>query len=239
MKSQTKTDEPRCWAVIPAAGSGRRMGGQVAKQYLELAGLPVIHWAIKPFSEEPRVAGIVVVLASGDRLWAECAPRIEHKLLLTTQGGSDRARSVRNGLAALAEHAAPKDWILVHDAARPCLSGKDLHCLLAKLWDDPVGGLLAAPVRDTLKREIHDSGCVAATVSRADMWLALTPQMFRYQALCDALDAAITEGATVTDESAAIERSGVRPHLVESRPHNLKITYPQDLLIAERMLERA
>lgn len=238
MSKTTDNDASTCWAVIPAAGSGERMGSGVAKQYLSVAGHPVICWALRPFLAESRVSGVVVVLAPGDREWSECAPDTGDKLFLTTQGGSERAESVRNGLRALEAYAQPADWVLVHDAARPCLAAEDLTCLLGKLWDDDVGGLLALPVRDTLKQEVPGAGTVQATVARRGMWLAQTPQMFRYQVLCDALDAAIASGERVTDESAAIERAGLSPRLVEARPHNLKITYPQDLGIAEHLLPR-
>lgn len=236
MNRQSKSSEVRCWAIIPAAGSGTRMGASVGKQYLCIAGQPVIHWAMQPFLDEPRVSGLVVVLAPGDSQWSECAPRAGDKLFLTAHGGSERAISVRNGLRALAAHARAADWVLIHDAARPCLAAADLDCLLGRLWDDEVGGLLASPVRDTLKKAAADSCVVQATMSRARMWLAQTPQMFRFAALCEALDSAIAADAAVTDESSAMELAGYSPHLIASRPHNLKITYPQDLRIAERIL---
>lgn len=236
MSNRKKTEPPVCWAVLPAAGSGQRMGSAVAKQYLTLAGRPVICWAIEPFLQESRVRGIVVVVAPGDRQWNACIPEQSDKLLLTTQGGSDRARSVRNGLAALAGRARDQDWVLVHDAARPCLAAADLDCLLGRLWDDEVGGLLALPVRDTLKQEADSSARVAQTISRRGKWLALTPQMFRYAQLRDALDAALAGGQEITDEASAMELAGHAPRLVEARPHNLKITYPQDLGFAENLL---
>ncbi len=236
MSRRSKTERPACWAILPAAGSGTRMGGEQPKQYLMLSGRPVIRWALEPFLRESRVEGVVVVVAPGDRQWNGCMPEPEETLLLTTQGGSDRARSVRNGLEALAGRAHDDDWVLVHDAARPCLSEAELDCLLSRLWDDALGGLLALPVRDTLKRERERSARVEATVPRQGMWLALTPQMFRYRMLKDALDAALAAGEALPDEAAAMEQAGFAPRLVEARPHNLKITYPQDLGLAEKVL---
>lgn len=235
-KSQNKNSDVRCWAIIPAAGSGTRMGAHVSKQYLCIAGQPVIHWAMQPFLDEPRVSGLVVVLAPDDSQWSECAPKAGDKLFLTAHGGSDRAISVRNGLRALAGHAKPGDWVLIHDAARPCLSAADLDCLLGRLWEDEVGGLLASPVRDTLKKAADLGGVVQSTMPRTGMWLAQTPQMFRFAALCEALDSALAGDLAVTDESSAMELAGYSPHLIESRPHNFKITYPQDLRIAEWIL---
>ena len=233
-----KSEAPRCWAILPAAGAGRRMGERIAKQYLQLAGHPVIHWAMQPLLVEPRVSGLVVVLAQGDRNWPGYSPASSDKLFLTAQGGSERYQSVRNGLQALREHADNNDWVLVHDAVRPCLPAGDLDCLLGRLWEDEVGGLLAVPVRDTMKEEgVDTDACrVARTVPRVRMWLALTPQMFRYGLLCDALDQAIASGLEITDEAAAIEHAGYSPRLVEGHSANLKITFPQDLLLAEALL---
>ncbi len=214
------------------------MGEPIAKQYLPLGGHPVIHWSLQPLLAEPRISGVVVVLAQDDCEWADYALDEPGKLFLTTHGGSERYDSVRNGLHALRPHADDDDWVLVHDAVRPCLLAGDLDCLLGRLWDDEVGGLLALPVRDTMKEEADGTCRVARTVPRAHIWLALTPQMFRYGLLCRALDHAIAVGAEVTDESAAVELAGFAPRLVEGHSGNLKITYPQDLLLAEALLAR-
>lgn len=234
--SRGRNEHPGCWAILPSAGTGTRMGGVQPKQYLTIAGRPVIRWALEPFLREARVSGVVVVVAPGDRQWNSCMPETDATLLLTTQGGSDRARSVRNGLAALAGHAQDDDWVLVHDAARPCLTDHELDYLLSRLWDDELGGLLALPVRDTLKLELEQSGRIERTIPRQGMWLALTPQMFRYRMLVDALDSALGKGVTITDEAAAMEAAGYQPRLVEARPNNLKITFPQDLGLAEKFL---
>jgi 2-C-methyl-D-erythritol 4-phosphate cytidylyltransferase len=152
-------------------------------------------------------------------------------------GGAERGQSVRNGLEALREWAGPDDWVLVHDAVRPCLCTEDLDRLLAELDDDPVGGLLAVPVRDTLK-QADATGRVATTVDRAQLWHALTPQMFRLGLLCDALQSALARGLRVTDEAAAMEAAGFSPRLVEGRADNVKITRPEDLALAEFYLTR-
>jgi len=197
------------WVIIPAAGSGRRMGASDRpKQYLPLAGLTVIEWAAAPFLRHPDCSSIVIVLARADAFWPE---------------------------SALAMSAQPDDWVLVHDAARPCLSDEDLNRLISALQDDPVGGLLAAPVADTLKRA-DEEGYVAATVPRQGLWRALTPQMFRFQVLQRALANALERGATVTDESQAIELLGLRPKLIAASGDNSKITTPKDLDHAARVL---
>jgi 2-C-methyl-D-erythritol 4-phosphate cytidylyltransferase len=210
------------------------MGSAVPKQYLPLAGRVVIEWTLDCFMQTPSIDGVIVALAEGDPYWAalELHP---HTSLLTAPGGAERADSVRNALDVLAIQAEPEDWVLVHDAARPCLHPDDLARLLDTLADDPVGGLLAAPVRDTLKRE-DGEGCVAQTEDRTGLWHALTPQMFRLGLLRAALARAAADGVTVTDEAGAVERLGASPRLVEGRMDNIKITHPEDLGLAERLL---
>jgi 2-C-methyl-D-erythritol 4-phosphate cytidylyltransferase len=225
---------PRHVALIPAAGAGSRMAAGVPKQYLPLRGEPLIAHALRALAREPRIARIVVVLAGTDRHWAgydwsEWAGRLD----VVRVGGASRAESVRNGLAAMAGGCEDDDWVLVHDAARPCLARPLLARLIDEAGRDPVGGLLAVPVADTLKRA-SDSGRVLATEPRAGLWQAQTPQMFRYATLRRALDAA---GAEVTDESSAIERLGLAPLLVEADSRNLKVTFPRDLQLAELILE--
>ena len=154
------------------------MGSGVAKQYLCIAGKPVIRWAIQPFLDDARVSGMVVVLAPGDRHWSACAPNAGDKLFLTEHGGSKRVHSVRNGLRALERYAQPRDWILIHDAARPCLTLDDLDCLLGRLWDDEGCVQLALRVRVTHKQESDEECVVAFTLGPAWVWLAQTPQMF-------------------------------------------------------------
>ena len=223
----------RYWALIPAAGIGKRMGSAIPKQYLPLAGRPVIAHALTTLLDHPRVAGAVVAIGAEDAWWPTVAAGLTAATpLWVVTGGAERCHSVLNGLETLRERADSTDWVLVHDAARPCLTAKDVDRLLAELADDPVGGLLAVPVRDTLK-QADATGRVAATVDRSQLWHALTPQMFRLGMLHEALRAALARGLLVTDEAAALEAAGLTPRLVEGRADNLKITRPEDLALAE------
>ncbi|MDS4040878.1 MAG: 2-C-methyl-D-erythritol 4-phosphate cytidylyltransferase [Candidatus Competibacter sp.] len=223
----------RYWAMVPAAGAGKRMGSPIPKQYLPLAGRPVILHTLDTLLRHPRLAGVIVAISAGDEWWPEVAVDLATvKPLRVVTGGVERCHSVLNGLNALREQADPVDWVLVHDAARPCLTAGDLDRLVETLADDPVGGLLAVPVRDTLK-QADDAGRAATTVDRSRLWHALTPQMFRLGMLHDALRAALIRGLLVTDEAAAMEAAGFAPRLVEGRADNLKITRPEDLALAE------
>lgn len=224
---------PRAWAVVPAAGSGRRMGAATAKQYLPLRGRPLLTHALAPLLACERIDAVVLVVAADDMRWRECLPRDDR--LLTATGGAERCHSVGNGLGRLADRAADDDWVLVHDAARPCLSAAELDTLFSTLAADAVGGLLAVPLTDTLKAA-SESGRVARTLSREGLWRALTPQMFRYGLLRDALAATLAAGIAVTDEAAAIEHAGHRPVLVKGRVANIKVTGPEDLALAEAIL---
>lgn len=223
------------WVVIPAAGSGVRFGGDRPKQYLPLAGRTVIEWAIRPFLARRDIDGIAVVLSPSDTHW-QALDRLQDPVF-TVKGGAERARSVLNGLLAVRERADPADWVLVHDAARPCLTDEDLDRLLAAVGPKDAGGLLAVPAEDTLKRA--EGGLVESTVDRRAIWRALTPQMFRLGALIQALQAALASGATVTDESSAMEQAGARPRLVPGRGDNIKVTRPEDLPLAEFILAQA
>ena len=228
----------RHWALVPAAGAGRRMGSTVPKQYLPLLGRPVIAHALTILLDHPRIDGVVVAIDARDEWWPTVVADLDAaKPLLSARGGAERCHSVLNGLETLRERATPNGWVLVHDAARPCLTPTDLDRLLDELADDPVGGLLAAPVRDTLK-QADLAGRIAATVDRSRLWHALTPQMFRLGMLHDALRAALARGLLVTDEAAAMEAAGFAPRLIEGRADNLKITRPEDLALAEFFLSR-
>ncbi|WP_439537686.1 2-C-methyl-D-erythritol 4-phosphate cytidylyltransferase [Methyloversatilis sp.] len=223
---------PRHIALVPAAGSGSRFGAHLPKQYLPLAGKPLIHHALATLCAHPRIDRVVVVLSPDDLYWRDHDwSALGPKLMPVHCGGASRAVSVRNGLFELTGWARPDDWVLVHDAARPCLSGALLDTLITGLADDAVGGLLAVPVADTLKRA-DDHGRVASTVPRAAMWQAQTPQMFRLALLHDALD----RGTDVTDEASAIEAAGLAPKLVASSAGNLKVTWPEDMELAELIL---
>lgn len=223
----------RYWLVMPAAGASRRFGERVPKQYAPLHGRTLIEWALAPFLSDPRCAGVVVVIAPEDTWWPRVAERISP--VTVAPGGGERSESVRSGLQALNRKAQPGDWVLVHDAARPCLPPADRDRLLEQLGSHAVGGLLALPAADTLKRAKSDR-TVIETVDRADLWRAGTPQMFRYGRLCEALDLAHAGKRYPTDESQAIEWLGDHPMLVEGSAANIKVTSPQDLAIAEALL---
>jgi 2-C-methyl-D-erythritol 4-phosphate cytidylyltransferase len=211
-------------------------GALQPKQYLNVAGRALIEWALTPFLARADCAGCIVVLDHEDQRWRSLAIAADSRIATVT-GGAERADSVRAGLAALSAQAATDDWVLVHDAARPCLPATDLDTLLSTLWSDPVGGLLAAPVVDTLKRA-DDGGHVECTVARTSLWHALTPQMFRYGALVKALDAVAGARREVTDEAQAIEEAGLRPRLVAGSSDNLKVTVPDDLERVRRILSQ-
>lgn len=229
----------RYWLVMPAAGAGSRFGAATPKQYATLAGRTLIEWALAPFRADERCRAIVVALAAADPYWPRLGLR-DCATLRTVTGGAQRSHSVRCALTALAGEADVADWVLVHDAARPCLADEDLERLIAALAAHRVGGLLAVRAADTLKRaaDAAQGQAVEATVERAALWRALTPQMFRYGALCAALDAAHAAGRWPTDESQALEWQGEHPLLVEGSASNLKVTTADDLLLAAAVLER-
>ena len=222
-------------ALIPCAGTGSRAGTVQPKQYQPLAGRPLVMHTVQALAAVPRMASGWVILSPSDAFdWPEAGwPahfRREHC------GGASRAESVFNGLRAmLAAGLDPQDWVLVHDAARCLVLPQEVDRLMDVCRDDPVGGLLALPLPDTLKRET--GGRVAETVPREHKWLAQTPQMFRLQALHDALAAVADSGfAGITDEASAIERLGLQPRLVEGSAQNFKVTYPADFSLAEAVL---
>lgn len=223
----------RLWLVVPAAGQGRRMGADRPKQYLSLAGRPVMARTLSRLYAAFPAARLCLCLDADDaRFDPAWVPFADWR---RTPGGAERVDSVANALAAIAASAAQDDLVLVHDVARPCVTVEDLQRLLAALDDDPVGGLLAAPVADTMKRD-DGAGRVAATAPREGLWHALTPQGFRYGLLREALATAAARGLAVTDEASAVEALGLSPRLVSGRRDNLKITHPEDLLLAERVL---
>lgn len=225
----------RYFGLIPAAGRGSRFGGELPKQYQALRGRAILAYAVDALAIHTPLARVYVVHAEDDK---RCAQVTGPGYRLTTMpcGGATRAASVRNGLAALRGELTDEDWVLVHDAVRPCLPKDALRRLLEEVADDAVGGLLAMPVADTLKRE-DKNGRVAATEPRAGLWQAQTPQMFRYGVLWDAYQ---RSGALdATDEAEAVEKAGKQPKLVMGSSANFKITFPADLLIAEAILHAA
>lgn len=223
---------PRYFAIVPAAGSGSRFGAEKPKQYLSLLGRPLIHHTLAALVACPEIERVWVVLSPDDAEWSRHDwSDLGAKLETVRCGGATRADSVGNGLRAAAMVAADDDWVLVHDAARPCLSADMLAALLRELADDPVGGILAVPVADTLKRADADQR-VAATEPRDGLWQAQTPQMFRYGRLAEALE----NCRAVTDEAGAIEAMGHKPKLVKGDSTNLKVTFPADLALAAMIL---
>ena len=224
------------WALVPAAGSGRRFGGEVPKQYLQAASKPLLRHALEALLAHPGIDGAVVALADGDARWPGWTT-LHGKPVLACRGGAERADSVLAALAALPAGVADDALVLVHDAARPNLQAADIGALLEAAAAHPDGAILAAPVRDTLKRADAE-GRILATEPREALWRALTPQAFRRDLLLRALQAARDAGIVATDEAMAVERLGCRPRLVEGREDNLKVTTPADLALADFLLSR-
>ncbi len=213
------------------------MGADRPKQYLEIRGVPVIEYTVRTLLEVPRISGVVVVLGQGDDRWPAVAAGLQTgKPVVTARGGLERCHSVLNGLKPLKRLVSEDDWVLVHDAARPCLDPEDVNRLIDTVDDDTVGGILATPISDTVKRSKNGER-ISGTVPRSPLWSAQTPQMFRYRTLRSALEQAIFEGETVTDEAEAVERAGFEPMLVPGSPSNIKITRPQDLVLASFYLD--
>lgn len=237
----------RVFAVVPAAGRGERFdaasaghvaaGRSLPKQYASLMGATVLEWSLRSLLGESRIVGIVVVLSAGDTHGAGLIASLNDPRLRTAIGGASRQESVMNGLEALGNQAAADDWILVHDAARPCLSPGDVGTLIDALngGSGDCGAVLAAPIFDTVKRE--RGGVVGETLDRMGLWRALTPQAFGFAPLKAALGDAIQSGLTVTDEAQAMERMGNRPLLVKGSPFNIKVTHAEDLAAAAGILQ--
>ena len=228
--------EPGYWAIVPAAGSGSRMGAALPKQYLRLGDRTVLEHTLDTLLGVETLAGVVLVVAPDDSTWASIRPRYAGQALEVVSGGTERCHSVLNGLDALTGKAAASDWVLVHDAARPCVRSDDIRALLAGMDADCDGGLLGIPVADTMKRVAAD-GRVTATINRSGLWHALTPQMFRLEPLRDALRQAIAANHLVTDEASAMELAGYRPLMVQGHRDNIKITLPADLALAAFYLQ--
>jgi 2-C-methyl-D-erythritol 4-phosphate cytidylyltransferase len=227
------------WALIPAGGQGKRMQSAVPKQYLPLLGRPVILRAIERLCSHPRIQGMVIGVAPDDPHWPSLVGELKclSKFLGTAPGGETRAQTVLNGLKELTKHARPDDWVLVHDAVRPCVRHGDIDKLIEKVSEEGEGGLLAFPVSDTVKR-VDNKGHVKATVSREGLWRAATPQMFRIRNLTQALEQAMKAGKEITDEASAIEAAGGHPRVVACHTDNIKITLPEDLVLAELYLKQ-
>ncbi len=214
-------------AVVPAAGSGSRMQSQRPKQYITIGQQTILEHALSSLLQQPRISQVIVVLSPDDTLFSSL-PVSHDSRVITTTGGSQRAQSVQAGLAIATNY----DWVVIHDAARPCLHQDDLNRLLALTATSKVGGILASPVRDTMKRAMQGVATIAHTVEREALWHAHTPQLFPLELLRQCLDRALREGASVTDEASALEHCGYYPELVCGRSDNIKVTCPEDLALA-------
>jgi 2-C-methyl-D-erythritol 4-phosphate cytidylyltransferase len=225
----------RFWAVVPAAGGGSRFGADCPKQYVGLLGFPLIRHTLETL-RKCSLEAIVVAISEDDSYWSVVYQEVPNDLVVT-RGGLTRADSVLQGLLAIQDRAAVDDWVLVHDAARPCVRARDIERLMTACHEHPVGGLLGVPVRDTLKRT-DASQNVVATVDRHMTWQAQTPQMFRFGVLLEALQRAMKDSLLITDEASAIEALGLKPKMVVGDIHNIKVTYPEDLALAARFLQQ-
>ncbi len=231
------TKVPRYWAVVASAGGGARMGLGRPKQYLPLRGRALLEWSLAPFLDAGWIDGVMLVLPKGDTDFARL-PIAGHPKIFTITGGAARADSVLAGLQAVSERSAALEvpvYVLVHDAARPCLTVDDVENLRDEASDED-GGLLAVPVTDVLKQEEKEHS--VRTAGHADLWRAQTPQLFRLDLLRGALEKALAGGKALGDEAAAMELAGFKPLLVRGRESNLKVTYPEDLPLAEFWLSR-
>ena len=226
--------EKRYWAVVPAAGVGKRMGAEVPKQYLQLNGKTILEHTVIRIARHPRIEAVVVVTSKEDDAFSRLSWPSDCKVF-NTYGGAERCHSVLNGLHFIEPHGGVDDWVLVHDAARPCILERDISRLIDQANEQ--GGILALPMADTVKRADTQQR-ICETVDRSTLWRALTPQMFPLQALAKALHHAINNDFLVTDEASAMEYAGVRPQLVEGEASNIKITTPSDLDYAAFVMQQ-
>lgn len=226
------------WLIVPAAGKGKRFGGQLPKQYLRLGQSTVMQTTLDRLSTLAAIKQIIVPIHPEDDIAKNLTYQYPQKIRFVT-GGAERADSVLAGLEAIKTEAQPDDWVLVHDVARPCVRLTDIQNMFTQLFDDEVGGILAAPVRDTIKQASDDGqNHIIATVPRQQLWQAFTPQMFRFDIIYQALSHALAQQNMVTDEASAVELLGFKPRLINGALDNLKITYPEDLLLAEFLIRQ-
>ena len=238
--TNTQAKQVAIWAVMPAAGSGQRMRQALAKQYIEIDGKTIIEHSASVLLANDNIKQVVVCIAKDDGIWPSLSLS-NHNCVVSTIGGTSRAQSVLNGVHALSK-AKADDWVLVHDAARPCLSSAMLNTLICELENEKIGGILAVPAKDTLKLaqlEPADTNSISKTVDRSKIWQAQTPQMFRYGLLRDSLRYALDNNVAITDEASALEFAGYHPKLVESDARNLKVTTPEDVALAKFLLEQS
>lgn len=233
--SSTSTDSTRYWGIIPAAGIGTRMGASRPKQYLTIGRKTVLEHALERLLQLPQLAGLVVALHPEDRYW-EALPIAADRRIAVVDGGADRSRSVLNALNYLTLRASAQDWVLVHDAVRPCVTVACIDMLCHRGAEHEVGAILGVPVSDTLK-VVNNHQTIQSTRDRQGLWQAQTPQMFRYQLLHQCLARALAQGEQITDEASAVEVAGYQPLMVEGRNDNIKVTRPEDLDLAALILE--
>ena len=226
------------WLIVPAAGKGKRFGGQLPKQYLSLGQSTVMQTTLNRLSTLSEITQIIVPIHPEDDIAQTLTYQNPEKIRFVN-GGAERADSVLAGLEAIKTQTKPDDWVLVHDVARPCVRLADIRLMFTQLATDTVGGILAAPVRDTIKQSADNGeNHIIATVPRQQLWQAFTPQMFRFDVIYQALTQALLQNHLVTDEASAVELMGLKPRLITGALDNLKITYPEDLLLAEFLIRQ-
>ena len=235
MNSPHFSQAPAYWVVIPAAGVGSRMGANCPKQYLPLLGKTVLEHTLERLQSIAVVKNVYVALAGEDEFWPALACSKDENIIRVA-GGGERGDSVLNGLNSLPAQAKDADWVLVHDAARPCIRAQEITKLIETVGDHPVGGILGVPVSDTLK-QVSDAA-IDKTIDRTPLWQAQTPQLFRVGLLRECLQRALTEGKIITDEASALEAYGYRPLMVQGRSDNIKITRQEDLAIAAMLMQQ-
>lgn len=235
MNHSQSSQSPAYWIIVPAAGVGARMGASCPKQYLPLIGKTVIEHTLERLLALPNIAGIYLVLGVDDNYWNDLS-LAQNNRIHRVAGGAERCDSVLNALQQLQDIASPNDWVLVHDAARPCIHAQSILQLIEQVKNHPVGGILGVPVSDTLK-QVNNS-IIDSTADRRLLWQAQTPQMFRLGLLRDCLQRGLAEGKLITDESSALESYGYQPLMVQGRSDNIKITRPEDLAIAAMLLQQ-
>ena len=233
---KANSGQAKIWAIVPAAGAGQRMSSSIPKQYLLLGEKTVLEHTLDALLGCRQLAGVVVVLAEGDEYWRDIEPRYFGHHVVKATGGAERCHSVLNGLQQLAGKADEDDWVLIHDAVRPCVRQADIGFLISTLLNSDDGGLLGVPVTDTMK-QVDAGNAIRTTVAREGLWHAYTPQMFRIGKLRSALQRAIYRQLLVTDEASAMELAGYRPRMVLGQRDNIKITVPSDLELAAFYLQ--
>ena len=236
-QSKPKNVQPAQWFVVPAAGIGQRMQADKPKQYLPLGHATILEQTLDALLAVPQIVGIVVAIHPNDQCWKQL-DIASHQKIHTVVGGAERSDSVLAALTYLQDHLSPNDWVLVHDAARPCVQVNSIQVLANSLSDNPIGGILGVPSSDTLK-SVDDEQTIQHTVDRRSIWQAQTPQMFRYGILYEALSQAQQLGSAITDEASAVEMLGYSVKIIQGRVDNIKVTCPDDLWIAEAILARS